>query len=80
MEAITLSQADTRKLEKLAQIAGRTPRALLKYVLRDGFEATEQAILKTTGRMRSDSRLAHQQAMSQLDRLIAGHGHKKKAA
>ena len=45
MDMLTLSQADTRRLEKLAQAAGRTPRSVLKHVLRDGFEATEHACM-----------------------------------
>ena len=44
MDILTLSQADTRRLEKLAHAAGRTPKDVLKHVLRDGFDATEYAI------------------------------------
>lgn len=80
MNTLTLSQADTRRLEKLAQLAGRTPRALLKYVLRDGFEATEHAVQTTMARMQTGERLAHPDAMQQLDRLLEQHGHDKKKA
>jgi predicted transcriptional regulator len=77
MDALTLSQADTRRLERLAQAAGRTPRSLLKYVLRDGFEATEHAVQATTARMKTDERITHQDGMRQLDRLIEQHGRDK---
>jgi predicted transcriptional regulator len=38
------SQTDLRRLEKLASDAGRTPRAMLKFVLRDGFAETERVV------------------------------------
>lgn len=40
----SLSQTDLRRLEKLASAAGRTPRAMLKFVLRDGFTETERVV------------------------------------
>lgn len=67
MDAPTLSQADSRRLEKLAQAAGRTPRALLKHVLRDGFGATEHAVQVTVARMKTGERITHHDAMQQLD-------------
>lgn len=80
MDTLTLSQADTRRLEKLAQAAGRTPRALLKYVLRDGFEATEHAVQVTVTRMKTGEHITHQDAMQRLDQLIEQHGRNKKKA
>ena len=80
MNTLTLSQTDTRRLERLAQAAGRTPRALLKYVLRDGFDATEHAVQVTIERIKSDERIPHQDAMQQLDQLIEHHGRNKKKA
>lgn len=80
MDTLTLSQADTRRLEKIAQIAGRTPRTVLKYVLRDGFDATEQAVQTTVARMKSGKCILHQQAMQQLDHMIEQHGRSKKKA
>ena len=80
MDTLTLSQADTRRLEKLAQIAGRTPRTVLKYVLRDGFDATEHTVQMTVARMQTDKRIPHQEAMQQHDHLFEQHGHNKKKA
>ncbi|MDP1610860.1 MAG: hypothetical protein Q8M11_07355 [Sulfuritalea sp.] len=39
-----LSQSELRRLETLARVAGRTPRAMLKFVLRDGFSETERVV------------------------------------
>jgi hypothetical protein len=80
MDILTLSQADTRRLEKLAQAAGRTPRIVLKHVLRDGFEATEHAVNAVTTRMQTSQRIAHEDAMRQLDQMIQSHGRNKKKA
>lgn len=80
MDTLTLSQADTRRLEKLAQIAGRTPRTILKHVLRDGFDATEHAVQTTVARMQTGKPVSHQEAMQQLDHLIEQHGRNKKKA
>lgn len=80
MDTLVLSQADTRRLEKLAQAAGRTPRAVLKHVLRDGFAATEYAVQVTVARMQTGERISHQEAMLQLDRMIEQHGRNKKKA
>jgi len=80
MDTLALSQSDTRRLAKLALAAGRTPRAVLKHVLRDGFAATEEAVQKTVARVQSGQRVEHQEAMLQLDRLIEHHGRTKKKA
>ena len=80
MEMLTLSQADTRRLEKLAQLAGRSPRSVLKHVLRDGFDATERAVRAVTSRMETGQRIAHEDAMRQLDQMVQEHGRSKKKA
>ena len=70
MDTLTLSQTDTRRLEKLAHKAGRSPKDDLKHVLRDGFDATEYAIKAVKERMQSEERVSHEDAMQQLDKLI----------
>jgi phage tail tape-measure protein len=80
MDLLTLSQTDTRRLEKLAQAAGRTPKSVLKHVLRDGFKATEHAVRAVTSRMQTNQRVAHEDAMRQLDQMIQTHGRNKKKA
>ena len=46
-EMLALAKGDQKRLERLAALAGRTPRSMLKFVLRDGFEAVERDILET---------------------------------
>ena len=38
MSSLTLTVAERRRVEKLAREAKRTPKAMLRYVLRDGFD------------------------------------------
>ncbi len=38
MRPLALTPVQQRRLEKLAREAGRTPRTMLKFVLRDGFD------------------------------------------
>ena len=44
MTAMQTENAITRRLEILAMAAGRTPEQMLKFVLRDGLEHTEDAV------------------------------------
>ena len=39
-----LTKMQQRRLEKLAREAGRTPQAMLRFVLRDGFELCEEDV------------------------------------
>jgi len=80
METLTLSQTDTRRLEKLANEAGRKPNEVLKHVLRDGFDATEHAIKAVKARMQSVKRVSHEDAMQELDNLIERHVRNEKQA
>jgi predicted transcriptional regulator len=41
MKPLALSPAEQQRLEKLARDAGRSPRAMMRFVLRDGFEYSE---------------------------------------
>ena len=47
MRSLALTSAQQRRLERLAHKAGRTPDAMLKFVLRDGFEFCEQDVRET---------------------------------
>lgn len=77
---IALSQTDTRRLERLARAAGRTPQQALRFVLRDGFEATERTIKLVSARMKRGRTIPHEEVKQRLDALIAAHGRKKKKA
>ena len=42
--ALALPVGTSRRIEKLAREAGRTPGQMLKFVIRDGLEHTEYAV------------------------------------
>lgn len=44
MDIATLSLAEQRRLARLAEAAGSTPKAMLKHVLRDGFDYCEHVV------------------------------------
>ena len=76
----TLSQADQRRLEKLAKAAGCTPQQALRFVLRDGFEATERTVKLVAARMKKGRTIPHEEVKEQADALIAAYVQKKKKA
>jgi hypothetical protein len=41
MRSLALNTTQQRRLETLARVAGRTPQAMLRFVLRDGFDLCE---------------------------------------
>ncbi|GAC1609278.1 MAG: hypothetical protein NVS3B3_15510 [Aquirhabdus sp.] len=43
----TLTKTDQKRLERLAACAGRTPQAMLRFVLRDGFAVCEEDIAES---------------------------------
>ena len=47
MGSLALTPAQQRRIAKLAELAGRTPQAMLRFVLRDGLDATEQDVRET---------------------------------
>jgi len=44
MKPLGLNPAQQRRLEKLAHSAGRSPRRMMQFVLRDGFEFCEWVV------------------------------------
>lgn len=79
----SLSQADLRRLEKLASAAGRTPRAMLKFVLRDGFTETERAVRAVqTGRadVSAGRTRSHTTVMAEADAVLSSHAKSQQAA
>lgn len=44
MQPLTLTAAQQRRLEKLAREAKRTPQAMLRFVLRDGFDYCDYVV------------------------------------
>lgn len=47
MNQTILSAIDQRRLERLAAAAGRSPKSMLKHVLRDGFDYCEYVVNAT---------------------------------
>lgn len=43
----SISKTDQKRLERLAASAGRTPQAMLGFVLRDGFTACEEDVAES---------------------------------
>lgn len=83
MDALELSTSDMRRLERIAAEAGRTPRAMLRYVLRDGFEFTEEFVRKVKEGLadfRSGNTVPHAQAMSTARAIIGNHAAARRKA
>lgn len=79
----SLSQTDLRRLEKLASAAGRTPRAMLKFVLRDGFAETERVVRAVqAGRadVKAGRTRSHASVMEKAGAILSGHAKSQQAA
>ena len=44
MRPLALSSTEQQRLEKLARKAGRSPRSMMRFVLRDGFDYCEWVV------------------------------------
>lgn len=44
---VFLGKSDQKRVERLAALAGRSPKSILRFVLRDGFDAIETEIRET---------------------------------
>ncbi|MDR3480720.1 MAG: hypothetical protein P4L91_08400 [Burkholderiaceae bacterium] len=64
----TLSKTDQKRLERLATRAGRTPQAMLRYVLRDGFAACEEDVSEN---LKADAEFASGQSVDHSDVMQA---------
>ncbi|MCA1974528.1 MAG: hypothetical protein LDL44_16965 [Caenispirillum sp.] len=81
--SVALSPTEQRRLEKLAQEAGRTPRAMLKYVLRDGFDYTEEFVRKVKeglAELDAGKGVSRVVVSEQARRIVAKRAAHKKAA
>ncbi len=66
---LALTTAQQRRLERLAREAGRTPKAMLQFVLRDGFEACEEDVrenLAADAEFASGKSFTHKEAMRRV--------------
>lgn len=73
MRPVSLSPAQQRRLERLAQDAGRTTAQMLKFVLRDGFEYCEWQVRESLASDAEARRLGttlHEGVMREARELI----------
>lgn len=61
---IQLSKAAQTKISRLAQAAGRSPAAMLRFVLKDGFDAVELSIRENA---QADEQFANGSTVSHAD-------------
>ncbi|WIM05061.1 MAG: hypothetical protein OHM77_10185 [Candidatus Nitricoxidivorans perseverans] len=75
MNTLALSAHLSRRIEKLAQAAGRTPASMLRFVIRDGLEYCEYAV-KAVNQGLADIEAGKIQSGEQ----VRGHFEKRRAA
>ena len=70
---IQLFKATQNRIARLAQAAGRSPAATLRFVLRDGFDAVERSIQENTaadGEFAAGATAAHADVMADAQKLV----------
>lgn len=71
-----LTRAQQRRLEKLAREARRTPQAMLRFVLRDGFELCEEDVAAARSaevELARSGTVPHRQVSNETRAVIAHH-------
>src|SRR6266496_250058 len=74
MRQLALTTTQQRRLERLAREARRTPKAMLQFVLRDGFEACEEDVresLAADAEFASGKSVTHKEAALSDDPFTA---------
>jgi predicted transcriptional regulator len=83
MRLIALSAAQQQRLQRLARSAGRTPKAMLKFVFRDGFEACEEDVrenLSADAEFAAGKSVSHKDAMKRARAVVESHAREHKQA
>lgn len=83
MPLIALAPLQQRRLERLARRSGRTPKGMLKFVLRDGFDACEEDVrenLQADAEFTAGNSVSHKEAMNRARATIAAHARRHKQA
>ena len=83
MPQLTLTLAQQRRLERLAREAGRTPKTMLQFVLRDGFDACEEDVrenLAADSEFAAGKSVTHKEAMRRARSAIESHARQRKQA
>jgi len=82
MRSLALTTTQQRRLEKLARDAGRTPQAVLRFVLRDGFDLCELEVNESIAAERDAMRrgyVSHEEVRRQTRAMIdATNGRKRR--
>lgn len=76
MQPFALTQAQQRRLEKLAREAGRSPQAMFRFVLRDGFEQCEddvRAAIAADAEAARGELVPNEQVMEEARAIISRH-------
>jgi len=80
MRPLSLSPAQQRRLERLARLAGSSPSAMMRFVLRDGFAYTEEAVKRTQAGIADVMRgrtMVHSRVAREMRAMIASYGHNR---
>lgn len=83
MRSLGLNPAQQRRLEKLARDAGRTPQAMLRFVLRDGFDFCEwelREILAAEADVKRHGTVPHEAVKREARAIITAAAARKRRA
>ena len=84
MRSLALNMTQQRRLETLARAAGRTPQAMLRFVLRDGVDLCEMEVNESAVAEREARQLGYvsrDEARRQTRAVIdAANAHKRRQA
>ena len=81
MGHLALTPAQQRRIERLAQLAGRTPHSMLRFVLRDGLDTTERDVRETIEAdddIDRNGAIPHNEVMAQAKATIERHATKRR--
>ena len=81
--AMTLPGKFATRLEKLALEAGSTPEKILDFVMKDGFDYTENFVHQVKqglADVEAGRVVSHEEAMTRLRSILERHANKKQAA
>lgn len=81
MRSLVLTLTQRRRIERLARLAGRTPRSMLRFVLRDGLDATERDVRETIEADQDIDRngaIPHREVMARARATIERHAAKRR--
>ena len=81
MRHLSLTDTQQRRLERLAREAGRTAKAMFRFVLRDGFDACEEDVRENRAadaQFAAGKSVPHKEAMKRVRSVIESHARRQK--